>query len=120
MWISIFWKVKPPWAASASPVSRQPPPHSPTPFSPQPANASGNCLFGIRPRRSCEALWMQALDEGRRRAHQELNRAERVAADHQQNLEVRSHVLTLRDRDRTIDDLSLRLRELTTMLRKEQ
>jgi hypothetical protein len=74
-------------------------------------------------------LWMQALDEGRRRAHQELNRAERLAADQQQNLDVRSHVLTLRegeldsrlrDRDRTIDDLSLRLRELTTMLRKEQ
>src|ERR1700690_1726383 len=33
-----------------------------------------------------EALWMQALDEGRRRAHQELNRAERLAADQQQNL----------------------------------
>src|SRR5271167_3875457 len=76
-----------------------------------------------------EALWMQALDEGRRRAHQELKTSERIAADAQQNLEVRSHVLTLRegeldsrlrDRDRTIDDLNLRLRELTTMLRKEQ
>jgi hypothetical protein len=76
-----------------------------------------------------EALWMQALEEGRRRAHQELNRAERLAADQQQNLEVRSHVLTLREgeldsrlreRDRTIEDLNLRLRELTMMLRKEQ
>src|SRR6202142_4457303 len=33
-----------------------------------------------------EALWMQALDEARRRADQELNRAERLAADQQQNL----------------------------------
>jgi Plasmid replication region DNA-binding N-term len=76
-----------------------------------------------------EALWMQALDEGRRRAHQELKTSERIAADHKQNLEVRSHVLTLRegeldsrlrDRDRTIEDLNLRLRELTLLLRKEQ
>jgi hypothetical protein len=52
-----------------------------------------------------------------------------LTADQQQNLEVRSHVLTLRegeldsrlcDRDRMIDDLKLRLRELTAMLRKEQ
>jgi plasmid replication DNA-binding protein KfrA len=76
-----------------------------------------------------EALWMQALDEGRRRARAELKTSERLAADQQQNLEVRSHVLTLRegeldsrlrDRDRTIEDLNLRLRELTTLLRKEQ
>jgi hypothetical protein len=76
-----------------------------------------------------EALWMQALEEGRRRAHAELKTSERIAAEHQQNLEVRSHVLTLRegeldsrlrDRERTIEDMNLRLRELTTMLRKEQ
>jgi Plasmid replication region DNA-binding N-term len=76
-----------------------------------------------------EALWMQALDEGRRRAHLELKTSERIAGDRQQNLEVRSHVLTLRegeldsrlrDRDRTIEDLNLRLRELTKLLRKEQ
>jgi hypothetical protein len=76
-----------------------------------------------------EALWMQALEEGRRGAHAELKTSERLAADHQQNLEVRSHVLTLRegeldsrlrDRERTIDDLNLRLRELTTLLRKER
>lgn len=76
-----------------------------------------------------EALWMQALEEGRRRAHAELKTSERLSAEHQQNLEVRSHVLTLRegeldsrlrDRERTIEDLNLRLRELTTMLRKEQ
>jgi hypothetical protein len=76
-----------------------------------------------------EALWMQALEEGRRRAHAELKTSERLTAEHQQNLEVRSHVLTLRegeldsrlrDRERTIEDLNLRLRELTTLLRKEQ
>jgi hypothetical protein len=76
-----------------------------------------------------EALWMQALEEGRRRAHAELKTSERTASDTQQNLEVRSHVLTLRegeldsrlrDRDRTINDLNLRLRELTGLLRKEQ
>jgi hypothetical protein len=76
-----------------------------------------------------EALWMQALEEGRRRAHLELKTSERLSSDHQQNLEVRSHVLTLRegeldsrlrDRDRTIEDLNLRLRELTGLLRKEQ
>ena len=76
-----------------------------------------------------EALWMQALEDGRRRAHAELKTSERLAADQQQNLEVRSHVLTLRegeldsrlrDRDRTIDDLNLRLRELTLTLRKQQ
>jgi hypothetical protein len=76
-----------------------------------------------------EALWMQALDEGRRRAHAELKTTERLAADKEQNLEVRSHVLTLRegeldsrlrDRERTIDDLNLRLREVALALKKQQ
>jgi hypothetical protein len=76
-----------------------------------------------------EALWMQALEEGRRRAHQELKTSEHLSSQLEQNLEVRSHVLTLRegeldsrlrDRDRTIEDLNLRLRELTGLLRKEQ
>lgn len=76
-----------------------------------------------------EALWMQALDEGQRRARAELKTSERSLQTKVQNLEVHSHVLTLRegeldsrlrDRDRTIEDLNLRLRELTTLLRKEQ
>src|SRR5579863_2563835 len=76
-----------------------------------------------------EALWMQALDEGRRRAQLELKSSQRAAADQQQNLEVRSHVLTLREgeldarlheRERTISELNLQLRELTLLLRKEQ
>src|SRR5450631_4140389 len=76
-----------------------------------------------------EALWMQALDEGRRRAELELKSQERSTADQQQTLEVRSHVLSLRegeldsrlrDRENTIADLNLQLRELTQLLRKEQ
>jgi hypothetical protein len=76
-----------------------------------------------------EALWMQALEEGRRRARLELKSQERSTVDQQQTLDVRSHVLSLRegeldsrlrDRDTTIADLQLQLRELTLMLRKEQ
>jgi hypothetical protein len=76
-----------------------------------------------------EALWMQALDEGRRRAQLELKSTQRASAEQQQNFEVRSHVLTLREgeldarlheRERTINELNLQLRELTLLLRKEQ
>jgi hypothetical protein len=76
-----------------------------------------------------EALWMQALEESRRRLLIEQRDTARTAELDKQRLEVRSHVLTLRegeldsrlrDRDRTIDDLNLRLRELTGLLRKEQ
>src|ERR1700722_7950813 len=76
-----------------------------------------------------EALWMQALDEGRRRAHLELKSKERSTAEQQQSLDVRSHVLSLRegeldsrlrDRETTIAELQLQLRELTLLLRKEQ
>ena len=76
-----------------------------------------------------ESLWMKALDEGRRRAQLELKSTQRAAADQQQTLEVRSHVLTLRegeldarlrDRENTIADLTLQLRQLTLGLRKEQ
>src|ERR1700679_1874057 len=44
-----------------------------------------------------EALWMQALDEGRRRAPRELSRDARSAAHTKDDLEIRSHVLTLRE-----------------------
>jgi len=76
-----------------------------------------------------EALWMQALEEGKRRALLEQRDSARLADLDKQRLELRSHVLTLRegeldsrlrDRDRTIDDLKLRLRELTGLLQKEQ
>src|SRR5882757_9187754 len=76
-----------------------------------------------------EALWMQALEEAKRRASLEQRDSSRAAELDKQRLEVRSHVLTLRegeldsrlrDRDRTIEELNLRLRELTGALRKEQ
>ena len=76
-----------------------------------------------------EALWMQALDEGKRRAAMEQRDSARLAELDKQRLELRSHVLTLRegeldsrlrDRDRTIKDLNVRLRELTGVLREEQ
>jgi hypothetical protein len=76
-----------------------------------------------------EALWMQALEEAKRRAALEQRDSARLAELDKQRLEVRSHVLTLRegeldsrlrDRDRTIEELNLRLRELTGTLRKEQ
>ena len=76
-----------------------------------------------------EALWMQALEEGKRRALLEQRDSTRVAELDKQRLELRSHVLTLRegeldshlrDRDRTIEELNLRLREITGSLRKEQ
>lgn len=76
-----------------------------------------------------EALWMQALDEGRGRAQLELQSSARVGDEQKQTLDVRSHVLTLRegeldsrlrDRENTITELNLQLRELTLLLRKEQ
>jgi hypothetical protein len=78
---------------------------------------------------AAEALWMQALDEGRRRAQLELKSSERAAAEQQQTLQVRSHVLSLRedeldsrlrDREGTIAALNQQLRELTRLLRNEQ
>jgi hypothetical protein len=76
-----------------------------------------------------EALWVQALEEGKRRALLEQRDSARLAEHDKQRLEVRSHVLTLRegeldsrlrDRERTIEELTLRLRELSGALRKEQ
>lgn len=75
-----------------------------------------------------EALWMQALEEGRRRAEQELHSTTRSLTKDQQDLQVRSHVLTLRegeldsrlrDRERTLLSLETQLQELTLLLRKE-
>src|ERR1700724_2488808 len=67
-----------------------------------------------------EALWMQALDEGRPRAALERNATPRALANDKQTLEVRSHVLSLREgemearvqeRERSIADLESRLQE---------
>jgi hypothetical protein len=76
-----------------------------------------------------EALWLQALEESRRRVLIEQRDSARVATLDKERLELRSHVLSLRegeldsrlhDRDRTIEDLNLRLRELALLLRNEQ
>src|SRR5271169_6814023 len=73
-----------------------------------------------------EALWMQALEEGRRRAEQERSRAARSTAQGQADLDVRSHVLSLRegelesrlkDRERTQGVLEAHLQDLTVHLR---
>ena len=76
-----------------------------------------------------EALWMQALEEGRRRALVEQRMTDRALAHDKERLELHSHVLTLRegemearlqDRDRTISALESRVRILTGLLQKEQ
>jgi hypothetical protein len=76
-----------------------------------------------------EALWMQALEEAKRRAALEQRDSARVTELDKQRLEVRSHVLTLRegeldsrlsDRDRTIEALQDQVNALTGVLRKEQ
>ena len=76
-----------------------------------------------------EALWMQALEEGRRRALIEQRMTDRALAHDKDRLELRSHVLTLRegemearlqDRDRTISELESRVQRLTGLLQKEQ
>src|SRR6266851_712404 len=76
-----------------------------------------------------ESLWMQALEEGRRRALLEQRMTDRALAQDKEPLELRSHVLTLRegemearlqDRDRTISELESRVQMLTGLLQKEQ
>ncbi len=77
----------------------------------------------------CEALWLQALEEGRRQAVREQQAAGRKLVTDQQQLELRSHVLTLREgelesrlRDRERDKAALeeQLRVLSPLLRQEQ
>jgi hypothetical protein len=76
-----------------------------------------------------EALWLQTLSEARVRARQEQNSDTRQAEQDKTDLEVRSHVLTLREaeleervrkyeQDRT--ELEAQIRTLTVLLRKEQ
>jgi hypothetical protein len=77
----------------------------------------------------CEALWLQALEEGRRHAAREHQSAGRKLVADQQQVELRSHVLTLREgelesrlRDRERDKAALeeQLKALTPLLRQEQ
>jgi hypothetical protein len=77
----------------------------------------------------CEALWLQALEEGRRHAAREQQAAGAKLATDQQQIELRSHVLTLRegelesrlhDRERDRAALEEQLKALTPLLRQEQ
>jgi transketolase len=77
----------------------------------------------------CEALWLQALEEGRKHAAREQQVAGRKLATDQQQVELRSHVLTLREgelesrlRDRERDKAALeqQLKVLAPLLRQEQ
>jgi hypothetical protein len=76
-----------------------------------------------------EALWMQALEEGRRRALLEQHAHGGATAREKEWLEVRSHVLSLREaeleekvrgRERAYSELEEQIRSLTLLLRKEQ
>jgi hypothetical protein len=78
---------------------------------------------------AAEGLWMQTLDEARRRAAAEQGSRKASLAKDRQDLEVRSHVLSIReseltsrlqDRDSRIAQLELELQTLVTLLRKEQ
>ncbi len=78
---------------------------------------------------AAEGLWMQTLEEARRRAAAEQGSRQSTLAKDRQDLEIRSHVLSLReseltsrlqDRDRRIAQLELELQTLITLLRKEQ
>ena len=78
---------------------------------------------------AAEGLWMQTLDEARRRAAAEQGSRKASLAKDRQDLEVRSHVLSIRESeltsrlqvsDRRIAQLETELAALTTLLRKEQ
>jgi hypothetical protein len=76
-----------------------------------------------------EALWMRALEEGRRRALAEQRLANTALTQGKESMELRSHVLTLRegemeariqDRDRTLSELREQCALLTRALKQEQ
>ena len=78
---------------------------------------------------AAEGLWMQTLDEARRRAAAEQGSRKSSLAKDRQDLEVRAHVLSIRESelasrleasDRRVAQLELELQTLTTLLRKEQ
>jgi hypothetical protein len=76
-----------------------------------------------------EALWLHALDEGRQRARLELVSTERAADEEQRHLEVRSHVLTLREaelderlrsRERALEESREQLLQLMSTVQRDQ
>jgi chromosome segregation ATPase len=76
-----------------------------------------------------EALWLQTLSEARARARQEASSANHQTEREKADLEVRSHVLSLREAEleerlrkgeKERGELEAQLRALTVALRKEQ
>ena len=76
-----------------------------------------------------EALWLQALDQGRQRARLELISSTKAAEETQRSLEVRSHVLTLREaelderlrtRERALEESRQQLLQLMSAVQRDQ
>ena len=76
-----------------------------------------------------EALWLQALDQGRQRVRLELISSTKAAEETQRSLEVRSHVLTLREaelderlrtRERALEESREQLLQLMSALQRDQ
>jgi hypothetical protein len=79
--------------------------------------------------RVAETLWLQALDEGRQRARQELTSSTGAAEEERRGLEVRSHVLTLREaeldarlrsRERALEESREQLLQLMSAMQRDQ
>ena len=78
---------------------------------------------------AAEGLWLQALDDARRRAQLESGSSRKTLARERQDLEVQAHVLSIREQelrdrltaaDQRVARLELEVETLTTLLRKEQ
>ena len=78
---------------------------------------------------AAEGLWLQALDDARRRAAAEQGHTRKTVARERQELDVRTHVLSIRESEiadrlkqseRRVAALELEVETLTTLLRKEQ
>ena len=78
---------------------------------------------------AAEGLWMQTLDEARRRAAAEQGSRKASLTKDRQDLEVRSHVLSIRESEMAdrlrqseghVAKMAIEIESLVTMLRKEQ
>jgi hypothetical protein len=78
---------------------------------------------------AAEGLWMQTLEEARRRAAAEQSSGKASLAKDRQDLEVRSHVLSIRESEMAdrlrqsegrVAKMAIEIESLVTMLRKEQ
>lgn len=78
---------------------------------------------------AAEALWLTALEDARRRAQLESGSTRKALARERQDLEVQTHVLSIREQelkdrlaeaDRRTARLELEVETLATLLRKEQ